>query len=342
MSTQRQSILIILAVLILSVLIWFVFVWYCTLYAPMQVGQNNETIKVYPGDHVYDLAQSLYKKNLITHPYIFTFAVRMKGDAKKLHFGEYKITLGMSTFSLLEHIVANRGMVKHHITFVEGWTFKEVMQALENDPNLIHCLGGKTNSEVMKILGYPNRHPEGLFLPETYTFIWGNTDVDILHHAYQYMQNYLVEQWKHRAPRLQYQSAYQALIVASLIEKETSLAYERPIIASVILHRLQRRIRLQVDPTVLYGLNKPYNMPILRRDLLSKTPYNTYQVDGLPPTPIDIPGRVSINAALHPANTHYLYYMSAGDGHHIFSKTYQKHLLAVKRYRIRAQHLEDR
>jgi len=342
MSTQRQSIFIILAVLIIGVLIWFIFVWYRTLYAPMQVAQNNEAIRVYPGDRIGDLAQSLYKKNLIAHPYIFAFAMRIKGDAEKLHFGEYKITLGMSASSLLEHVVANRGMVKHRITFVEGWTFKEVIQALESDPNLIHCLKGKTNSEIMEILGYSNRRPEGLFLPETYTFIWGNTDVDILHHAYRYMQDYLAEQWKHRAPKLYYQSAYQALIVASLIEKETSLGYERPIIASVILHRLRKRIRLQVDPTVLYGLNKPYDMPILRRDLFSKTPYNTYQVDGLPPTPIDIPGRVSINAALHPAKTNYLYYMSAGDGHHVFSKTYRKHLLAVNRYRMRQQHLEGR
>lgn len=303
------------------------------MYAPMLLKQDVASIKVYPGNTVHDLAKTLYSRRLIAHPHIFIFAARVSGKAKQLRFGEYQILPGMSASSLLSNMISGKGLVKHQITLIEGWTFKEVISALENDPNLFHRLNGKTNPEIMNAIGYPNRHPEGLFLPETYTFIWGNTDVEILDHAYQRMQAYLMQQWSDRAPHLPYKTPYRALIVASLIEKETSIDSERPIVASVILKRLKKRMRLQVDPTVLYGLKKSYGTRITRQDLQSKTPYNTYVIYGLPPTPIDMPGKASIYAALHPAKTNYLYYVARGDGSHVFSETYADHLLAVKKYR---------
>jgi len=333
MSTRKKHVLIILLILALSIPAWFVFVWHRTMYAPMLLRQDAESVKVYPGNTIHDLAKTLYDKRLILHPQIFVFAARIGGHTKKLRFGEYRVRPGMNASSLLLNIILAHGLVKHQIMFVEGWTFQEVMKVLENDPNLFHRLKGKPNSAVMGLLGHPGRHPEGLFFPETYTFIWGNTDIKILDHAYQRMQAYLSEQWKNRTLGLLYKSAYQALIVASLIEKETSLDSERPIVASVILRRLKKRMRLQIDPTVLYGLNKPYGTRITRHDLQSKTPYNTYQIDGLPPTPIAIPSKASVYAALHPANTSYLYYVSTGDGSHIFSTTYRQHLRAVKKYR---------
>ena len=342
MSDRKQHFLIVLFILALSIPAWLVFVWHRTMYAPMLVRQANESVKIYPGNTIHNLAKKLYKKQLITHPHIFVFAARVSGNMRKLRFGEYHITPGMSANVLLKNITQGRGLVKHQITLVEGWTFQKMMRVIDNDPNLFHRLTGKNNAEIMDILGYPGRHPEGLFLPETYTFMWGNTDIELLQHAYERMQTYLAKQWPARAPGLPYASAYEALIVASLIEKETSVDDERPIIASVILHRLKKRMRLQVDPTVLYGLNKSHGTPITRDDLNSKTPYNTYQIYGLPPTPIDIPSKMSIYAALHPADTKYLYYVSTGDGSHIFSSTYEEHLRAVKKYRAwQKQQAED-
>jgi len=334
--------IIILLIIALSIPAWFIFVWHRTLYEPMLLNKGSLTIKVYPGNTVHDLAKTLYSQRLITHPHIFVFAARISGKAKRLRFGEYLVIPGMSASSLLSNMVSGQGLVKHQITFVEGWTFKEVMTALAADPNLFHRLKDKTDAQVMSAIGHPGRHPEGLFLPETYTFIWGNTDIEILEHAYRRMQNYLTEQWQQRAANLPYKTAYNALIVASLVEKETSVDSERSVIASVILHRLQKRMRLQVDPTVLYGLKKPYGTPITRSDLKSKTPYNTYVNYGLPPTPIDMPSKASIYAALHPAKTDYLYYVATGDGRHVFSTNYQQHLRAVKKYRAwLKQQMED-
>lgn len=342
MSTRKQHILIILLMLALCVPAYFTFAWHRTLYEPMLVRQGVTSIKVYPGNTIHDLAKILYAKRLITHPHIFIFAARLSGHSKKLRFGEYRIWPGMSAYTLLNNIISGRDLVKYQITFVEGRTFQDMLNVLEEDPNLFHRLKGKSTEEIMQLLGHPGEHPEGLFMPETYTFIWGNTDIEILSHAYERMQKYLTKQWEQRASGLPYRSAYQALIIASLIEKETSVDSERPIIASVILHRLKKRMRLQVDPTVLYGLNKPYNTPITRDDLKSKTSYNTYRIYGLPPTPIDMPSKASIYAALHPANTPYLYYVATGDGSHIFSKTYAEHLRAVKKYRAwQKQQLEE-
>lgn len=342
MSTRKQHFLIVLLIFALSIPTWLVFVWHRTMYAPMLLKEGSTSIKVYPGNTIHDFAKTLSQQGLITHLHIFVFAARISGSSQRLRFGEYKIIPGMSADKLLSNVISGKGVLKHQITFVEGWRFHDVIQALDNDPNLFHRLKGKINSEIMDMLGHPGRHPEGLFLPETYTFTWGNKDIEILDHAYNRMQAYLAQQWNDRVTGLPYKSAYQALIVASLIEKETSIDDERPIVASVILHRLKKHMRLQVDPTVLYGLNKPYGTRITRRDLKSKTPYNTYQVYGLPPTPIDIPGRASIYAALHPEKTRYLYYVAAGDGSHVFSKTYRQHLRAVKKYRAwRKQRVED-
>lgn len=342
MSTRKQHFLVILFILMLSVPAWFVFVWHRTLYAPMLLKTGRASVKVYPGNTIHDFAKTLSSEGLITHPHVFVIAARLSGLAKKLRFGQYIVWPGMSASELLSNVVAGKGVVKHRITLVEGWTFQKMMEAIESDQNIFHRLNGKSSNEIMAVLGFPGKHPEGMFLPETYMFIWGNTDIEILQHAYSRMHAYLSEQWKTRATGLPYKTAYQALIVASLIEKETSIDAERPVVASVILQRLKKNMRLQVDPTVLYGLGKPYGTRITRGDLKSKTPYNTYEVYGLPPTPIDNPGRASIDAALHPATTNYLYYVATGDGSHIFSETYQQHLLAVKKYRAwQKQQSED-
>lgn len=345
MISKRKRLLgFIFIIAILGVLVWLVVIWHRAMYAPLLINDKAQSIKVYPGSTIHDLAKTLDARKLLTHPHIFIFVARISGRSNKLRFGEYKILPGMNATTLLAHVVTGRGLVKYQITFVEGWTFGDIVTLLQENPHLFHRLKHQTPAEIMASIGQPGQHPEGLFMPDTYTFVWGNTDINILKHAYKRMQLYLAEQWRGRAPGLPYKDAYQALIVASLIEKETSLDQERPIIASVILNRLKKGMRLQVDPTVLYGLNKAYGTQITRQDLKIATSYNTYRIPGLPPTPIDIPSRISIYAALHPANESYLYYVARGDGSHIFSETYQQHLKAVKKYRawLLQQQLEDK
>lgn len=339
---QRKHFLVLFIILVISVPVWFLNTLHRTMYSPMLVSSELRSIKLYPGKTIHDLAKTLYQKQLIKHPHFFVFVARFTGKARKLRFGDYRITSGMTATELLDNISSGNGVMKYQITLVEGWTFRDMLNAIEADENLFDRLKGKSFDDVMTLIGHADQHPEGLFLPDTYTFIWGNTDIEILKHAYDRMQTYLSAQWQKRAPGLFYKNAYQVLIVASLIEKETSLAGERPIVASVILNRLKKRMRLQVDPTVLYGLNKPYGTRITRSDLRSKTPYNTYRRYGLPPTPIDMPSQASIEAALHPAHTRYLYYVATGDGSHVFSVTYRQHLHAVKKYRVwQKQQLED-
>jgi len=333
LSSRPKQYLLILLILVLLIPIGFIFVWHRAMYAPMLTRGKTTSIKVLPGSTIHNVTAILLKNRLITHPNILIFDARLSGDANKLRFGEYRILPGMSASQLLSNIVNGEGLVQYRITFVEGWTFKMMKQLLAKENSIRHLTKGKSNKEIMALLGYPKQHPEGRFFPDTYMFTWGNTDLEILQHAYQSMQHFLSEQWEDRAPNLPYKDVYQALIVASLIEKETSLASERPIIAGVILRRLKKGMRLQIDPTVLYGLKKSYAAKITKRDLRSNTAYNTYRIAGLPPTPIDMPSAASIIAALHPADTNYLYYVSRGDGSHEFTVNYQQHLKAVKRYR---------
>jgi len=322
-----------LVVALIFIPVCLFFIWHRVMYKPLLTRGEVTSIKVYPGSTIHDIANGLNQRGLMTHPRFFVFDARLSGFARQLRFGEYRITPGMSASQLLSNIVSGKGLVKYNVTFIEGWTFQDIKNLLEQNNNIRHLLKNKTNKEIMRMFGHPGQHPEGRIFPDTYMYVWGNTDLEILQKAYQRMQSFLSEQWENRADNLPYKNAYQALIVASLIEKETSLPVERPIIASVILRRLKKRMRLQVDPTVLYGLKKSYASVISKRDLRSNTAYNTYKIYGLPPTPIDMPSAASIIAALHPAHTNYLYYVSRGDGSHEFSVNYKQHLSAVHRFR---------
>ncbi|MCH9769315.1 MAG: endolytic transglycosylase MltG [Gammaproteobacteria bacterium] len=307
---------------------------------PLPVGHKSTTIKVLPGMHIYNFSRALYQKRLIQHPELVNLIVRWQGRARKLRYGEYQLEPGMSLHALLANVVQGRELVQHKITFVEGWTFAQVRQALAQDKNINDDLKGLSNAAVMKKLGYAGQHPEGLFFPDTYQFVWRTNASQILQQSYQEMQRRLKQAWQDRAENSFYKTPYQALIVASLIEKESSVAADRPLISGVILARLKRNMRLQVDPTVLYGLDKVYGTPITKADLKSKNPYNTYQIEGLPPTPIAMPGAAAIYASLHPLDKGYLYYVAKGDGSHIFTKSYQQHLKAVNQYQRQQQELK--
>jgi UPF0755 protein len=226
-----------------------------------------------------------------------------------------------------------RGNVsKSQITLIEGWNFRQLRHMLNASPNLRHDTLGLSDSEILQRIGAPESHPEGLFFPETYHIAAGGSDIELLKVAYRLMQQRLNEAWQARSPDLPLETPYQALILASIVEKETGAASDRPMIAGVFVNRLRIRMMLQTDPTVIYGMGEKFDGNLRRRDLTSDTPYNTYTRGGLPPTPIAMPGRDALHAALHPASTNALYFVARGDGSSKFSSNLNAHNQAVNRY----------
>ncbi len=327
-----KKIIFLLILLILIFVTWFLFTWYRVFHTPLVAPGVVTSVKVQRGFGLRDLAKQLSQQSMLNHPKFFVEFARLTGYERQLRFGEYQINSKTTLAHLLHNISHARGMVLHRITFIEGWTFRQLKLALKQNPNVRHFIQGKSDSQIMELLGHPNQHPEGMFFPDTYLFTWGNSDLEILKKAYAKMQRVLTQQWGQRAPHLPLKTSYQALIVASMVEKETAIPKERSKIAGVIIQRLEQKMRLQVDPTVLYGLGKPFGSMITKHDLNSITPYNTYRVKGLPPTPIDMPSAASIRAAMHPSHGNVLYYVARGDGSHRFSANYKDHLLAVAQY----------
>jgi len=332
MSLIKKIVVFGFAVVVLMLGLWLTAIWRDLIYTPLLRGQQKSiAIKVQSGTGIHTLARILHQTRLVRYPRLFILLAKINGDAPKLKAGEYQITPTMTAPDLLANIVAGKVM-QRSITFIEGWTFRQIKQALDENTHIQHTIVKMSNTQIMKQLGHPQQYPEGMFFPDTYYFTWGDNDIEVLKTAYARMQNILEKQWLQRASGLPYKKPYQALIVASLIEKETALPEERRLVAGVIARRLKKHMRLQVDPTVLYGLGRAYGSVIMQEDLDLYTPYNTYQRYGLPPTPIDMPGRASILAALHPAHGDALYYVARGDGSHQFSATYKQHQKAVKKY----------
>jgi len=277
-------------------------------------------------------AQGLW--NSPQDPYWFRLIARKKQLAHKLQAGEYHFDAGSLPLQMLQKL-ASGDIIRYSVTLVEGLTFREMRRALEQTPRLKMTLKDMDDAELMATLGHPDQHPEGRFLAETYQFTAGTTDADILRRAYQDMQTLLDKEWQDRAPDLPYKDPYEALIMAAIIEKETAVPNERPRIAGVFVRRLQKGMRLQTDPTVIYGIGESFDGNLRRKDLTTDTPYNTYTRKGLPPTPIATPGPESIHAALHPADGNELYFVASGDGGHKFSATLKEHNKAVRKYQLR-------
>lgn len=289
---------------------------------------------VFPaGSSVKILARDLHAMGIIHQPNTFILLAYLKGDAWHLRAGEYLFTPKMSALQILKKI-ASGDVVQRNLTFIEGWTFDQMLFTLESNPLLVHNLAGLPAPVVMIALGLPGVNPEGLFFPDTYQYAAGMSDKAILWRAYRKMQTTLLQQWKTRAPNLPYKTPYEALIVASIIEKEAGLENERPLVAGVIERRLQRGIKLAMDSTVIYGLGPNFKGPLTRADLRKETPYNTYMNYGLPPTPIAMPSLASINAALHPAPGDVMYFVSRGNGTQQFSVTYQQQKAAIAKYEL--------
>lgn len=287
-----------------------------------------------PGMRLKDLAAALEGMGARAVPWWqWRLLAERSGLADRLQAGEYRIEPAMTPGDLLAAIAAGR-VVQHRVTIVEGMRFAELRVLLARHPVLVQTLGGLADSEVLARIGATESHPEGLFLPDTYFFPRGFSDVELLQRAYWAQKKVLREAWEARAEDLPLADPYEALILASIIEKETGRAGERALIAGVFVNRLRLGWRLQTDPTVIYGLGDRFDGNLRRVDLETDSAYNTYTRFGLPPTPIALPGRAAIAAACRPARTPYLFFVARGDGSHVFSTTLAEHNRAVARYQL--------
>lgn len=293
-------------------------------------------LQVTPGSSVRKVAVTMQQQGLIEDGRYFVWMARLRGKASRIQSGEYLVEQGMTPSQLLENMVSGK-VRQYAITLLEGWNFRQMMAEIDADSHLEHRLKGMTASEIMAALGRAGEHPEGRFFPDTYHFPRGLSDVEFLRRAYEAMAKALDKEWQNRAEGLPLKSPDEALILASIVEKETGATYERPQIAGVFVRRLKQGMRLQTDPTVIYGIGEDYDGNIRKSDLLRDTPYNTYTRKGLPPTPIAMPSGEALHAALHPDQGDSLYFVSRGDGSHHFSATLAEHECAVVKYQIKGR-----
>lgn len=301
---------------------------------PVTLDEETAEVDIRAGSSLRGISEQLVKQGVLSEPLSFMLLVRLMGKAGEVKAGNYLIENGTTPYDVF--VILTRGKTtQDSIRFIEGWTFQQMREAMMNNDSIKHITIAYTDKQILENIGAMERHPEGLFFPDTYFFSKGMTDQDILKRAYLAMQTRLDSAWQQRQAGLPYKTPYEALIMASIIEKETGQASERKTIAGVFINRLRIGMRLQTDPTVIYGMGEDYNGNIRRKDLSIDTTYNTYTRSGLPPTPIAMPGLASIDAALHPAKTKALYFVGKGDGSHVFSSTLAEHNRAVVKYQLR-------
>ncbi|MFQ6006047.1 MAG: endolytic transglycosylase MltG [Woeseia sp.] len=304
--------------------------------SPLDVPEDGILFEIAAGSALTTVVEELAGQGILGNPGIFRWYAQLRGRAGSIRAGEYRIDPGTTPRDLLDKFVAGEVQL-YSFTVVEGWTFREMMEALAAHPAVGHSTTFEDWPRLRDTFMSTAQHPEGLFLPETYRFPKNTTDIEILGQAYELMQQSLRDEWAGREEGLPLATAYEALILASIIEKETARADERPQISGVFIRRLQKGMRLQTDPTVIYGIGESFDGNLTRRDLQTDTPYNTYTRAGLPPTPIALPGAAAINAALHPAAGKALYFVATGlgDGSHRFSETKAQHDAAVRELLVR-------
>ncbi|WP_242671914.1 endolytic transglycosylase MltG [Stutzerimonas kirkiae] len=296
--------------------------------------EAEQLLDVRPGDTPNRIFLRLESEGLLRDAFWLRVYWRLNPPAQALHSGEYRLLPGMRVRDMLG--LWQRGeVVQYSLTLVEGWNFRQLRTALEAQPKLEQTLAGLSDSEVMERLERAGLHPEGRFFPDTYRYTRGFSDLELLEKAAERLERVLDEEWRQRAEGLPYDEPYDALIMASIIEKETGVPHERGEIAGVFVRRIRLGMLLQTDPTVIYGMGEAYQGRITRADLRRPTPYNTYTRAGLPPTPIAMVGREAIHAALHPADGKSLYFVARGDGSHVFSETLAEHNRAVREYQLK-------
>jgi UPF0755 protein len=302
--------------------------------SPLKLQPNSQEITIQPKSGLRSIANQLVKQGVLNEPWRFILIARLLNKQSYLQAGSYTLNKNVSPYQLL--LSLNHGKTTQgSITFIEGRTFAQMQEKIIKNDAIKQTLTGLSESEMLKLMGSDYSVAEGLFFPDTFYFDRNTTDTVILKRSYDSMQSKIAKAWQGRDANLPYKNSYQALIMASIIEKETGKAGERPMIAGVFINRLRMGMRLQTDPTVIYGMGKYYDGNLRKKDLIADTPYNTYTRDGLPPTPIAMPGMAAINAALHPATTKALYFVGKGDGSHLFSNNLADHNLAVVRYQLK-------
>ncbi|UCH50206.1 MAG: endolytic transglycosylase MltG, partial [Betaproteobacteria bacterium] len=292
--------------------------------SPVTVPDDGLYFNIDRGLGVGQVARRLEGEGLVTDARAFVALVRILGKSGDIKAGSYQAEGNVTPLSLVDKL--SRGeFAQGQVQFIEGWTFRQMRAALDAHPALTHDTKELTGEEILERLGIEETHPEGLFFPDTYHFSAGTSDLVILRQAYDKMQQVLAQAWETRDSNLPVRTKYQGLILASIVEKETGDPTEREMVAAVFVNRLRKGMRLQTDPTVIYGLGESFDGNLRKRDLLADQPYNTYTRYGLPPTPIALPGEAAIYATLRPAETRALYFVSRGDGTHVFSNSLKEH-----------------
>jgi UPF0755 protein len=310
---------------------WFWRDMQTQLHAPLNLAADID-FTITPGMSLQAVCRDLQRTEMMPRAYYLLLEARRQNKQGQLQAGEYLIKQGTTPLQLLDQFVT--GKVKQYsLTLIEGWTFAQILDAISKNGHLVQTLNSG-DLQIMQSLGLTEQNPEGLFFPDTYHFPGKTTEIAFLRKAYARMQTILNEEWQHRAEGLPYNSPYEALIMASLVEKETSLDEERPMISGVFIRRLQKGMPLQTDPTIIYALHDKFDGNLRKEDMVIDSPYNTYIHTGLPPTPIAIAGRASIHAALHPDSGNALYFVAKGGGAHHFSDTLGEHNKAVAKYQL--------
>jgi len=307
--------------------------------SPISDAQGLKVIEIKPGSSAGRVAKQLNQAGLLTSPQAFVWYLRYHEKHGMIKAGELTIDPTWQFQALTEALIKGE-TVKYPLTLIAGYTFKQILETLSSAEKLNKQLNYENITELHRLFGlndladkkYPFAGLEGWFLPETFYYQLGDSGVSILKRAQQHLKILLAAEWQNRAEGLPFKTPYEALILASIVEKETGIAHERPLIAGVFVNRLKKRMRLQTDPTVIYGIGAGYDGNIRKKDLLTKTAYNTYKINGLPPTPIAMPSAEAIKAVMHPTKTTALYFVAKGGGEHQFSNTLIEHNKAVRKY----------
>ena len=330
-SSKKYPAIIAIVVLILVIALYYSSKIYTVMTTELAISEAD-TIVFTRGSTTRTLAKQLIDKKLLDDKRYLQVWAKLKRQETKLQAGEYLLKPGTTLANLLDDMV-DGNVIQHEISLIEGNTFRQALTNIQNNSVITIETKDMSDEEIMSQLGHADKHPEGRFYPDTYYVSRGVTDLELLRRAYQSMEDILQEEWLKREKDLPFKTPYEALIMASIVEKESAVAEERPLIAGLFVNRLRKKMRLQTDPTVIYGIEN-YDGNIRYRDLRKDTPYNTYTRSGLPPTPIALPGREAIHATLHPDKTEYLYFVaySDGSGRHVFSTNLKDHEKAVDKY----------
>jgi UPF0755 protein len=305
--------------------------WFAT--HPITLPATPYEFTVHSGASLKAVSHQLAQEGLFPEGESFWIVARILGKGRTIQAGTYRLEQPLTPLELLEKL--RRGdVVMVEMTFIEGTTLRQWLAQLAAEPRVRHTLAGKGEADIRAAVGIAQASAEGWFFPDTYRFAPGVSDVDILKRAHAAMKKRLDEAWQARDPQLPIADPYEALILASIVEKETGTAEERPLVASVFVNRLRRGMRLQTDPTVIYGMGERYDGNIRKKDLTTDTPWNTYTRDGLPPTPIAMPGAGAIRAAVQPGKSDYLYFVARGNGSHEFTRSLEEHNRAVARFQL--------